>query len=76
MTEKHTGISNRETAEVEQQERERLRRPDDTARDLAGHVVSESPAEASEAAEDSARPNPDGREGDPRRGIRQSRSGG
>ena len=73
---KQTGISNRQTPEEEQREREQLQRPPDVGRDQAGHVISESPAEATEGADDASRPRPDAREGEGRRAVRQSRSGG
>lgn len=76
MTNKQAGISNRETPQQEQQERDALHRPDDVGRDQAGHLVSESPAERTEADDDASRPRPDAREGDARREVRQSRSGG
>lgn len=76
MTIKQTGISNRETPEQEQQEREVLKRPDDVGRDQAGHLVSESPAERTEADDDASRPRPGARDGDARREVRQSRAGG
>ena len=76
MTIKQAGISNRETPEQEQHEREALQRPDDIGRDQAGHVVSESPAERTEADDDASRPRPDARAGEARRDVRQSRAGG
>lgn len=76
MTIKQAGISNRETPQEEQQEREELGRPDDVERDQAGHLVSETPAERIEADDDASRPKPDAREGDARRNVRQSRAGG
>lgn len=76
MTIKQAGISNRETPEQEQREREELGRPDDVGRDQAGHLVSESPAERTEADDDASRPKPDARPGDERRNVRQSRAGG
>jgi hypothetical protein len=76
VTMKQTGISNRETPEEEQREREQLQRPPDVGRDQAGHIVSESPAEATEAADDAGRPRPDARAGEGRREVRQSRAGG
>ena len=76
MTIKQAGISNRETPQEEQQEREQLGRPDDVGRDQAGHLVTESPAERTEAEDDASRPKPDAREGDARREVRQSRPGG
>jgi hypothetical protein len=76
VTIKQAGISNRETPEEEQQEREQLHRPDDVGRDQAGHLVSESPAERIEADDDASRPKPDARAGDQRRDVRQSRAGG
>lgn len=76
MTIKQAGISNRETPEQEQQERDALQRPDDVGRDQAGHIVSESPAERTEADDDASRPRPDARPGDARRDVRQSRVGG
>jgi hypothetical protein len=76
VTLKQTGISNRQTPEEEQREREQLGRPDDVGRDQAGHLISESPAEATEAEDDTSRPKPDGRDGTSRREVRQSRAGG
>ncbi len=76
MTSSKTGISNRETPQQEQREREQLARPDDVGRDQAGHVVSETPAERIEADDDASRPKPDARAGDERRDVRQSRAGG
>lgn len=76
MTIKQAGISNRETPQQEQQEREVLGRPDDVGRDQAGHLVSETPAERTEAEDDRSRPRPDARDGDARRDVRQSRAGG
>lgn len=76
VTIKQAGISNRETPEEEQQEREALKRPDDIGRDQAGHLVSETPAERTEAEDDASRPRPDARPGDARREVRQSRAGG
>ena len=76
MSMKQTGISNRQTPEEEQRDREQLDRPPDIGRDQAGHIVSESPAEATEADEDASRPRPDAREGASRREVRQSRAGG
>ncbi len=73
---KQAGISNRETPQEEQQERQEFARPDDVGRDQAGHLVSETPAERTEADDDGSRPKPDAREGDARRGVRQSRAGG
>lgn len=67
MTNHQAGISNRETPEEEQREREQLKRPDNVARDQAGHLISETPAEATEAADESSRAQP---------GERQSRAGG
>ena len=76
MTMKQTGISNRQTPEEEQRERDQLERPDDIGRDQAGHIVSESPAEATERDDDASRPRPDAVEGAAGRGVRQSRAGG
>ena len=76
VTIKQAGISNRETPEQEQQEREALQRPDDVGRDQAGHIVSETPAERTEAEDDASRPRPDARPGDAGRDVRQSRAGG
>jgi len=76
VTIKQAGISNRETPQEEQQERDALGRPDDVGRDQAGHLVSESPAERTEAEDDASRPQPDARDGDARRDVRQSRAGG
>ncbi len=76
MTTKQAGISNRETPQEEQQERDTLARPDGVERDQAGHLVSASPAERLEADDDASRPRPDARDGDARRDVRQSRSGG
>jgi hypothetical protein len=70
------GISNRKTPQEEQREREDLERPDDVGRDQAGHVVSESAAERTEAEDDRSRPKPDARAGDAGRDVRQSRAGG
>ncbi|HEY8537162.1 MAG TPA: hypothetical protein VIL25_11950 [Vicinamibacterales bacterium] len=49
---RHTGISNRESPDEEREERNRLRRHPDTARDRAGHVVTEEPAERLEREEE------------------------
>lgn len=76
MTMKQTGISNRQTPAEEERDREQLGRPPDVARDQAGHLISESPAEATEADDDASRPKPDSREGTTRREVRQSRAGG
>lgn len=76
MTMKQTGISNRQTPAEEERDREQLDRPSDVERDQAGHVVRESPAEATEADDDASRPKPDGRDGTTRRDVRQSRAGG
>lgn len=76
MTNEQAGISNRETPQEEQREREALARPDDVGRDQAGHLVSESAAERTEADDDASRPRPDARAGDARRNVRQSRAGG
>ena len=40
-----TGISNREAPEQEDAERKKFGRPPNTARDRAGHVIEEEPAE-------------------------------
>ena len=76
MTMKQVGISNRETPEEEQREREQLERPDDVGRDQAGHIVTESPAEATERDDHASRPRPDAVDGADRRDTRQSRAGG
>ena len=76
MSMKQTAISNRQTPEQEQRDREQLGRPSNVGRDRAGHLVSESPAEATEADDDASRPKPDGRDGTTRREVRQSRAGG
>jgi hypothetical protein len=76
MTMKQTGISNRQTPEEEQREREQLERPDNVGRDQAGHIISESPAEATEREDDASRPRPDAVDGADRREVRQSRAGG
>jgi hypothetical protein len=76
VTIKQAGISNRETPQEEQRDREYLGRPDDVGRDHAGHVVNESAAERTEAEDDHSRPKPDARAGDARRDVRQSRAGG
>ena len=76
VTTKQTGISNRQTPAEEERDREQLGRPDDVGRDQAGHLVSESAAEATEAEDDASRPKPDGRDGATRRDVRQSRAGG
>jgi len=73
---KQTGISNRQTPAEEARDREQLGRPPDVQRDQAGHLVNESPAEATEAEDDASRPKPDGRDGTTRRDVRQSRAGG
>jgi hypothetical protein len=75
MTTSRTGISNRETADEEQAEREVLARDDDTARDSAGHVDTETPAERLQREEDKhlQAPVAESKRG---RGFRQSRSGG
>ena len=73
---KQTGMSNRQTPQQEQRDRDRLVRPDDVERDQAGHIVSESPAEATERDDDASRPRPDARDGAARREVRQSRAGG
>ena len=52
MTTSRTGISNRETADEEQDERDVLARDDDTTRDSAGHVGLETPAERLQREED------------------------
>lgn len=76
MSSTQAGISNRKTPDQERQEREALQRPDDIGRDQAGHLVSETPAERTEAEDDASRPRPDARDGDARRDVRQSRAGG
>ncbi len=52
MGTKRTGISNRELADEEAQERDILGRDDDTVRDRAGHIGMESPAERLQREED------------------------
>ncbi len=52
MTTGRTGISNRETADEEQVERDVLARDDDATRDSAGHVGLESPAERLQREDD------------------------
>lgn len=76
MTMTKTGISNRQTPEEEQHDRDQLGRPDDVGRDQAGHIVSESPAEATERDDDASRPRPDAVGGADGRDVRQSRAGG
>ncbi len=68
----NTGISNREPPEQEEQEREQFGRHPDTARDRAGHVTTEEPAERLEREEEEhvQAPNDDDTGG---RRIRQSR---
>jgi hypothetical protein len=75
MSPKGTGISNRESPEEEERERDVLGRPDDAARDRAGHVGSESPAERLQREEDEhlQAPNDDSKRS---RGTRTSSSGG
>jgi len=75
MTTGRTGISNRETADEEQTEREVLARDADAARDSAGHVGTESPAERMQRETD-ARLQAPVAESKRGRGIRQSTSGG
>lgn len=68
----NTGISNRETPEEEKREREEFGRHPDTARDRAGHVTREEPAERLEREEDEHVQAPTQKETRGRR-IRQSR---
>jgi hypothetical protein len=70
-----TGISNRETADEEQAERDVLARDDNAARDSAGHVGTETPAERLQREEDRhlQAPVAESKRG---RGIRQSTNGG
>jgi hypothetical protein len=69
---KQTGISNRETAHQEEQERKVFGRHPDAARDRAGHIITEEPAERVEREDDEhvQAPNDDSPRG---RRIRQSR---
>lgn len=75
MTSRRTGISNRETADEEQAEREVLARDEDAARDSAGHIGTETPAERLQREEDKhlQAPVAESKRG---RGFRQSRTGG
>jgi hypothetical protein len=67
-----TGISNRESPEQEQKERKEFGRGPDAARDRAGHIITEAPAERVEREQDEhvQAPNEDSPRG---RRIRQSR---
>lgn len=76
MTINQTGISNRETPEEEAGERERLRRPDDVARDQAGHLIKESGVDRIEAEDDASVQPPDAEGERGAQGIRRSRAGG
>jgi hypothetical protein len=69
---KKTGISNRETPQEEERERKDFARDPDTARDRAGHIITEEPAERVEREDDEhvQAPNDDSPRG---RRIRQSR---
>lgn len=70
---KGSGISNRQDPEKEAEERERLPRPPDVARDRAGHIVREEPGEAIEAEQDRAQKEAPNDESPRGRRIRQSR---
>ena len=66
------GISNRRSSRQEEEERKKLRRDPDTARDRAGHIITEAPAERLEREDDEHVQAPN--EASPRgRRIRQSR---
>ncbi|HEY8548681.1 MAG TPA: hypothetical protein VIL35_01885 [Vicinamibacterales bacterium] len=69
------GISNRESAAEEQEEREIYARDEDTTRDRAGHVDTESPAERLQREEDEhvQAPVPESKRG---KGTRSSSAGG
>lgn len=70
-----TGMSNRQSPEQEEQDRKRLERPPDAARDRAGHVIRETREERLE--EDLSGPTQAPVEESPRsRRERRSRSGG
>jgi hypothetical protein len=70
-----TGISNRESPEEEQDERDVLARPADATRDRAGHVGTESAAERVQRETDAHVQAPSG-DSKRSRGTRTSTSGG
>jgi hypothetical protein len=67
-----SGISNRETPAEEQREREKLARHPDTARDRAGKIYTEAPAERLEREQDEHEQSADHRRGP---NVKPSRSG-
>jgi hypothetical protein len=69
---KQSGISNRESPQQEEQERQSFGRDPNAARDRAGHKITEEPAERVEREEDEhvQAPNEESPRG---RRIRQSR---
>ena len=69
---KKTGISNRESPREEERERQEFGRDPNAARDRAGHIITEEPAERLEREDDEhvQAPNEDSPRG---RRIRQSR---